>query len=128
MGLLILPFILAAFVITLIAIILTVRLTIKKQIGGKAFFFGVVTSLVFYGFLILCYKISGSAWALSPGFIMPIGLSIIPFGLYLILKSQNNKSFALTLLISVMVSGVCMIVFYKAYFDFFDYIGIEKVY
>ena len=128
MGLLILPFILVAFVITLIAIILTIRLIIKKQIGFKEFLLGVVTSLMIYGFIILCYKISGSAWALSPGFVMPICLSIIPFGLYLLIKSQNNKFLSLALLVSVIVSGVCMIVFYNAYFEFFDYIRIEKIY
>lgn len=127
MGLLILPFILAAVVITLIAIILTIRLVIKKQIGGKEFLLGIIISLLIYGFIIICYKISGSAWALSPGFIMPICISMIPFGLHFILKSQNNKSLHLALLVSVIVSGIGMIVFYNAYFEFFDYIGIEKI-
>lgn len=128
MGLLILPFILLAFVLIVTAVVLTIKSIVKKEIAGKQFLQGIVCSLAIYGIIILCYKLAGSAWALGPAFIMPLFLSIVPFGVYLLLRWQDKKRLALALLVSIIVSGILMVLFYKAYFDFFDHIGVEKIY
>ena len=128
MGLLILPFILIAFVIYTISLVLSIKRIVKRQIGIKDFLLGILAAVTFYGIILICYKIAGSAWALSTGFIMPICLFIIPFSIYLITKSRENKLLSSILLISIVVSGCFSILFYDAYFDFFDYLGVEKIY
>lgn len=131
MGIIILPFLLLAIILLIIAIVLTIRLLINKKVGVKELLLGLTSSLSLFGLILFCFKILGSAWALAPAFIMPLFLIFMPFGFYFLVsisKLEKLDYFSKIMLLSVVFSGISAIVFYDFYFDFFDIIGVKRVY
>ena len=131
MGIIILPVLLLAFIMLIVAIVLTVKLLIDKKVGIKEFLLGLIASLSLFGLILVCYKILGSAWALGPAFVVPTFLIFMPFGFYFLVwitKLEKLDYFSKVILLSVIFSGILAIVFYDFYFDFFDIIGVKKVY
>lgn len=128
MGILILPFILGAIIITIASLVIVIKQIIQKQIGFQEFFFGLLTSIIIFGFILGCYKLVGSAWALSTGFVIPIFLFGMPFIAYVITRLYKVKKLPSILLTSVLFSGILASLFFDIYFDFFDLIGVKKIF
>ncbi|GAB2479566.1 hypothetical protein GCM10011375_17110 [Hymenobacter qilianensis] len=131
MGIIILPFLLGGLIISLMALIDTFKLIMDKEIAMREIVFGLLITVVIFGFISLSYVIEGRAWGLSPAFRLPICMIFIPFGIYTVVKSSNNaktKYFSRLLLVSIGLSGVLGLVFNEVFFDLIDYLGIEKYY
>ncbi|WP_229743077.1 hypothetical protein [Hymenobacter qilianensis] len=113
------------------ALIDTFKLIMDKEIAMREIVFGLLITVVIFGFISLSYVIEGRAWGLSPAFRLPICMIFIPFGIYTVVKSSNNaktKYFSRLLLVSIGLSGVLGLVFNEVFFDLIDYLGIEKYY
>ncbi|WP_133273068.1 hypothetical protein [Hymenobacter radiodurans] len=131
MGIIILPFLLGALVLSLIALIDVLKHIMDKEIALKEILFGFLISIMIFGITSLSYIIEGRAWGLSPAFRLPICMFFIPFGLYIALRSSNNvkiKYLSRLLLISIGISGILGLLFNNLFFDLIDYLGIEKYY
>lgn len=131
MGMIILPFLVGALGLSVFALIKTVQLLRSSAINGKELFSGLAISVSLFGLLCLSYLIEGKAWALSPGFRIPIFMIFIPFGVYLLFRASKNpklKSFATLVLISIGLSGILGIIFYEFFFVIIDILGVEHYY
>ena len=131
MGLLILPFLLLAFVISIAATILWISNVVKNKIRPLEFVLGIGLTFILYSIIVLSYKIAGGGWAFGPMFIIPIVMFLIPFALYLGLSNSKDLAvlnFRNTPLISITFTAILAIAFYDSFFDFFQYFGIEKNY
>lgn len=131
MGIVILPFLLGAVVISILAIIQTILLLKNKEINLKEIILGLIISVSIFGLICLSYVIEGSAWGLSPAFRIPIFMVFFPFGFYLVTnksKNQKLKYFATLLLISIAMTGILGVIFNDFFFGLIDILGIEKHY
>lgn len=131
MGIIILPFLLGAFVLSVFAIIRTGRLLKDKVISLKEIIYGLVISVSIFGLICLSYLIEGEAWELSPAFRIPIYMFFFPFGFYLFTKTNNNprlKYLANLALISIGLTGILALIFNDLFFGLIDILGIEKHY
>lgn len=131
MGIIIIPFLLGALLLSLLAMIQTIRLLIKRQINLKEIILGLTISLSIFGLICLSYLIEGSAWGLSPPFRIPIFMVFIPSIIYFISMAINHeivKYLANLILISIGLSGILGIIFNDYIFGIIDLLGIEKYY
>lgn len=131
MGIIILPFLLGAFGLSVFAIINSVRLFKNKGLTIKEIILGFVISVSIFGLICLLYIIEGKAWGLSPAFRIPIFMVFVPFGFYTVYKRSNNqklKYFAILALISVGLTGILGVIFNDLFFGLIDILGIEKYY
>ncbi len=130
MGILLLPFILIAVVIGVIATIKIIILLKKKTISFKEIAFGLFISLCFFGLLLLAYLSEGEAWIFSPVFRIPVFMILIPFIIHLLTKKSEEKSikyFSTGLLISIAFTNLICIVLTYFSIDLFDIINIRKI-
>jgi hypothetical protein len=131
MGIIIIPFLFGALLLSLLAMIQTIRLIIKRQINFKEIILGLTISLSIFGLICLSYLIEGSAWGLSPAFRIPIFMVFIPSIFYFISMAINHKIIkylANLILISIGLSGILGIIFNDYIFGIIDLLGIEKYY
>ena len=131
MGIIILPFLLGAFVLGIISIVKTIKQLRTKQAGLKELLFGLITSSAIFGLICLSYIIEGRAWGLSPAFRIPIFMIFIPFVVQISTeKSKNSKMGYISkiMLISIAMTTILGTVFNGLFFDLIDYLGIEKHY
>ena len=92
MGIIILPILIAALGLTILAIIDTIKQFRKGTIGVKEIIFGLSITLIIYGLICLSYIMEGRAWGLSPAFRIPIFMIFLPFGFYFITRPSTNKT------------------------------------
>jgi hypothetical protein len=131
MGIIILPFLLGAFVVGILSLIKMIRLLRKKQVSLKETLFGLATSIIIFGLICLSYIVEGRAWGLSPAFRIPIFMVFIPFVIHILTeKSKNTKLIYISkiLLISIIVTILLGVIFNDLFFGLIDYLGIEKHY
>jgi hypothetical protein len=131
MGIIILPFLLGALIIGIIAIVKTIKQLRKRQVGLKELLFGLIVSSAIFGLICLSYIIEGRAWGLSPAFRIPIFMVFIPFVIHVLTeKSKNTKLayFSKIILISVGITTIFGVMFNDLFFDLIGYLEIEKHY
>ena len=131
MGIVILPFLLGAIIIGLIAIIKSIRLISSKDIGIKETIYGALTSIILYGLLALAYIIQGKAWGLSPFFRIPIFMIFIPFITHIATEKDERpkaKFLSKILLLSVVITVIFGALFHEMFFDIMEYVGTKKSY
>ncbi len=131
MGIIILPFLLGALIIGIIAFVKLIKLLKLKSIKIKEGIIGLIISLTLFGLICLSYIIEGRAWALSPPFRIPIFMIFVPFGIHISWEKGKNKKteyISKLLLISVVFAVILGIVFNEILFDLIDYLGIKKYY
>ncbi len=131
MGIVILPFLLGAIIIGLIAIIKSIRLISSKNIGFKETIYGTLTSIILYVLIALTYIIQDKAWGLSPFFRIPVVMIFIPFIAHL--TTEKNKSpkvnfISNILLLSIGISAVFGTIFHEIVFDVMNFVGTKKSY
>ncbi|MBU2907490.1 hypothetical protein KO529_22000 [Arenibacter algicola] len=131
MGIVLLPFVLGAIIIGLIAIFKSFRLIDTKHIEIKEILYGFLTSIILYGLIGLFYLIEGKAWALSPYFRLPIIMIFIPYIIHKgTEKNKNPKVIALSkiLLVSIGITTLIGAIFHGYFFDIMEHFGTEKNY
>ena len=131
MGIIILPFLLWALSLSVLAIIRTVQLLMDKAINFKDVFFGLVISVSIFGLICLSYLFEGYAWGLDPAFRIPIFMVFVPYGFYSLTKTISNqkvKYFATLVLISVGFTEIFGVIFNDLFFDLIDILGVGKHY
>ena len=131
MGLIILPFLFVALGFSVFALINTIRLLKKKEIGYKEILWGLGISISIFALICLSYIIEGKASGFSPAFRIPIFMIFFPFGLYLLTKINKNqktiKYIGILVLISIGLTGILAVIFNEFFFSLIDLLGIEKL-
>ncbi len=131
MGIILLPFLLIALIIGIIAITKIIKLFKLKALAVKDFMWGFVASITIFSLICLVYVFEGKASELSPIFRIPIFMFVLPFTIHKIIKNNSNKKlqyFSKILLISIVCTIVFAIVFNDIFFDLINYLGLEKQY
>lgn|SRR5690606_6499192 len=131
MGIFILPLLLGALVVAIIALAMTIGLMRKNQIGIKEIIYGLITTLVIFGLICASYLAEGRARALGPAFRIPVFMVFIPFIIHIATrKSKNVKLVYLSqiLLISIVTSTILGAIYTDLIFGLIDYLGLEKQY
>ena len=131
MGLIILPFLVIAFLAFLKSISIIYRLAKIKEIKKVNYFFGILLTLSLYFLIYLSYKSNDSAYALGAYFMFPFFMIIIP---YIIGASYKNsienkkKKMMQILLISVISSSLFIVIFNKYTFGIIELLGLHKTF
>lgn len=131
MGLIILPFLLGALVLGIIAIVKTIKQSRKRLVGLKELILGLIVSSAIFGLICVSYIIEGRAWGLSPAFRIPIFMVFIPFVVHVSTEKSKNSNLVYIskiILISVGMTTIFGVIFNDLFFDLIDYLGIEKHY
>ncbi len=131
MGIIILPFLLGALIVGIIALVKSIKLVRLKSVGWKELTLGLITSLILFGLMSLIYIIEGKAWGLSPAFRIPIFMVFVPFGIHLATEKNQNKNIkyiSKVFLLSIIFTLISGIVFNDIFFNLIDYLGIKKHY
>ncbi|WNM20186.1 hypothetical protein [Flavobacterium capsici] len=131
MGLIILPFLLGALGIAVLAMMEILKLIKSKKITIKEIIIGFGLTLLIFAAIVISYLIEGKAWVLSPAFRIPVIMVYIPFFIYSLVKTSDNqklKYFSILILISISITGILGIVFNDVFFELINYLGIEKNY
>jgi hypothetical protein len=129
MGIILFPYILIAIFVLIIALILAVKSFLKKELIFEDIFLGLITTLCIYILIYINYKISEEAYGLGTYFIFPFFMIFLPFITSFILKlSKKTKTNKISniLLVSVILSGIFIIVFEKYTFGLIEYLELTK--
>jgi hypothetical protein len=127
MGIIILPFIIAALIAFIISVIIIVKNIRKAEMPVQAYFIGIIISAVIYSIIFLNYKCSTSAWIAGTYFAFPVFMILVPFAMGIIARGFTNdtlKSLSSCLLISVICSGIIITIFSKYTFGLIDYLNL----
>lgn len=129
MGIIILPFLLVAIIAFITSLVMIISSLTKKDLILKDLYIGLIITLCLYLGIFSLYALSNEAYALGPVFIFPFFMILVPFFLSLALRIVNtSKSYRISysLLISIISSGILIVVFYKYTFDILETLGIQK--
>lgn len=131
MGLIILPFLIIAFLAFIKSINIIYKFAKTSEIEGENYFFGIMTTLIIYFLIYLSYKSNDSAIALGTYFIFPFFMILIPYIIGFNFKNSNEekkKKIMQILLISVISSSLFITIFNKYTFGIIDLLGLHKTY
>ena len=131
MGIIFFLFLIPVIIIVIISFIRIFVYILSKQIGTKEIVLGLITSLIIFGIICLSYIIQRTAWGLSPAFMLPIIMIVLPFIVHTFTeKSKNQKLayFSLILLTSIGITTILGITFDSLWFGLLDYLEIKKYY
>jgi hypothetical protein len=131
MGIIILPFLVLAFLAFLKSISLIYKSAKVKDIEAENYFFGTLITLIIYFLIYLNYKSNDSAIALGAYFMFPFFMIITPYIIGMSLKNSNEvlkKKLMQILLISVISSSIFIVIFYKYTFGIIELLGLHKTF
>lgn len=131
MGIFIMPFVIGALVIFVIAVKNSIGLFSSGIIGLNEIGLGLLISLLLFAAITMSYIIEGKIWGLSHFFRVPIFMILIPFGIYLLLKNSATAGlsyFSKLLLLSIIFSGILSIGFDFVNIKVLEYFNIKKHY
>lgn len=131
MGIIILPFLIGAFSIIVIAMINSVKLLNSGTIGLIEIGIGIILSLALFGIVVISYLIERKYWGLSPFFRIPLFTVFIPFAIHVQIKNSDTLRFdyiSSLLLISIAITGILAIVYNDVFFKLMEYFNIKKFY
>ena len=131
MGLIILPFLLFASIISIYANYKSFQLLRSKYLTTRDLIFGFGFNILIFNLVCISSLIEGKAWALSPVFRIPCFMVFLPFLLYIVSTSSKNKS-AMILgkmaLICSATTGILALFFQYLLFDLLSILGVEQYY
>ncbi len=131
MGLIIIPILLGAAIISLICLYHSIKWYREGKLEIQVILFGIIISILIYTGIALSYYKAISVWALQPFFRIPFWMFYVPgiVGLILI-QSQNEivNKIAKSIIISIVISGIFILLFDNYAFGILDYLGVKKVY
>jgi len=124
MDLVLMPFLL----LCIIAIIKSARLIYKcikdKSISINHCIVALSTTLIIYGLIFVNYYYSETAYAFGAYFMFPFFMVIVPFLISRFIKNDPPKSLSNIFLLSVIFSGIFIIVFFRYTFDLVKFLKI----
>ena len=116
MGLIILPY----FIGLIFILVMTLKFIIKeikiKKNLSNGFFVALLISVFLLLMLNISYSYSTSVYVFGPAFFIPLITIIIPYFLgksFNLVKNESVRSFSFPLLLSILISVLLMIIFYK---------------
>jgi drug/metabolite transporter (DMT)-like permease len=131
MGMLLLPFLLAAAGVFVFAVTKLYPLVVHQQLPLSSFVYGLLIAVLLYGLILGRYIRKKRYWALSPFFTIPIFQFILPFVLALITRHGSHpfmSAFTQCLLLSIVYSGLFFVLSKNVTFTILDKLGIQKHY
>lgn len=131
MGMILLPFLLMALGAFITSVVFEIHAITKGTLTLYPILFGIIISMCIYALLFRNYKASQSAYALGVYFMFPIYMVILPFVLGMLLKFFPYPfTFFVSngLFVSVILSGLFMVLFSKYTFGIIDLLGLPKNY
>lgn len=129
MGIIILPFLLIAIIAFITSIIMIISSLTKKELILKDFYQGFLITVGSYLLIFIVYILSDEAYALGPVFIFPFFMILTPFFISLILRIMNTQKtyrISYSLLISIIISGIFILIFNKFTFGIIEYLEIQQ--
>lgn len=129
MGIIILPFLLIAIIAFITSIIMIISSLTKKELILKDFYQGFLITVGSYLLIFVVYIFSDEAYALGPVFIFPFFMILTPFFISLILRIMNTQKtyrISYSLLISIIISGIFILIFNKFTFGIIEYLEIQQ--
>ncbi len=129
MGIIILPFLLIAIIAFITSIIMIISSLTKKELILKDFYQGFLITVGIYLLIFIVYILSDEAYALGPVFIFPFFMILTPFFISLILRIMNTQKtyrISYSLLISIIISGIFILIFNKFTFGIIEYLEIQQ--
>ena len=129
MGIIILPFLLIALIAFITSIIMIISSLTKKELILKDFYQGFLITVGSYLLIFIVYILSDEAYALGPVFIFPFFMILTPFFISLILRIMNTQKtyrISYSLLISIIISGIFILIFNKFTFGIIEYLEIQQ--
>lgn len=131
MGIILVPFLLIAVSMFVYSAILIVKAFLNKRVLLKDIFPSLIISTVIYLLLFIDYKSSDSAYAFGSYFAFPFYMIFIPFiiGVFTtLIKHKYGLLLSKSCFISVILSGIFIIICNKYTLSLVDYLGILKTY
>jgi len=131
MGIIILPIYIGALIIYFFCGKQIMKWHANEALSISTILFGLLISLIILVGVGLSYYFKERVYAFSPVFRFPFVLFYIPGILALILlKSQNLQieNIAKSIVVSIIFSGVLMLIFHKYTFGILEFLEIEKYY
>jgi drug/metabolite transporter (DMT)-like permease len=128
MGIIICFFFLICLGGAVIAIGQALSMLWKKEIGGKEIIFGLLVSLILFGLVTLSYLLQKNIWVFGYIFRYPFFTILLPSMIYPYLqrsKRPSVKYWSTLLLISVSLTSILCIIFYKPFFNIFELLHIS---
>ncbi len=101
----------------------------KKELILKDFYQGFLITVGSYLLIFIVYILSDEAYALGPVFIFPFFMILTPFFISLILRIMNTQKtyrISYSLLISIIISGIFILIFNKFTFGIIEYLEIQQ--
>jgi len=129
MGLVIIPFLFMAFIAFFFAFVMIIKSIVIKDISPKDCLFGIGVSMIIYSILFLDYYLSKSAYALGTYFMFPLFMILLPFTFGIATRYINQmkiRTLSKISLLSVIFSGVFILICNKYTFGIIDYLKITK--
>ena len=131
MGLILLPYVLAALVIVIIAFVGVIKLIRNKQLDSKVIVSGIAISLLIYAGVVLSYLGQDKVWVMSTIIRFPFWFFYIPGLIFLLLTMSNRiviQKFRSSLLISIVFSGIASVLAYSYIYEVLDLLNITTTY
>ncbi len=131
MGLVILPIYVGALIIYIFCVKQIIKWYEQDALQGSIILFGLLISLSILIGIGLSYYNKERVYGLSPMFRIPFWLIYIPGIIgFILIQIQNIRieNIGKTILMSILFSGVLMLVFNKYTFGILDFLKIEKYY
>jgi len=130
MGLVILPIYIGALVIYINSIRQVVIWLKNDNLDSATILFGILISLFILFGIGISYYLKKRVYALSPAFRIPFWLIYIPgiIGHLMISRNIELKNIEQSLFISIIFSGILILIFHKKIFGILDYLKVEQYY
>jgi len=132
MGLVVFPFLFAAAICFLWALIIVILKFIKKTIELKEFVFGLVLAVLIYGLLYFDYISSDKVYRLGAYFVFPFFIVMLPFFISIFLNvfhsSKILRLLCNVLLVSAVVGGVIILLFQNYTLNIVEHLNLNKNY
>lgn len=123
------PIVLGAIIIVLRSIYMISMQVKDGTFNSINIVFGILIASSIYGLIVLSYLKENESWALSPVFRFPIFMIYLPFLIAFIIRKIpeiNLNQVSDPLLISIVISGIFMIIFNSYFFNIIEILGKTK--
>lgn len=127
MGILLLPLLLGAAILSVICMVRVIQWTGKRELSWQAILLGLGIGLTSYGIVVLSFYLEGEMYVVAPFFRLLFVMFYLPFIISHVLKSSTERrvlTFVKAISLSVSLSGLVAILFYQRFFEINELLNI----
>lgn len=127
MGLIIISLWIIAFIMFIVSMVNLYKEVLKTKINLKVLVIGLFLSILLISSHLIYWKIDGKVFALIPSIIFPLTCIILPTSLYPLVKNIHEKISSI-ILVSILISGIILILLNQYLFNISDLLNIKNHY